>query len=70
MAAGAPTDKTMKTRNEQLRELMKRHRLTVEDVSRLIGRSPQTVRVWRCKYPQREIPEHTLELLQMKVAAL
>lgn len=34
----------------------------------MLNRSPQTVRIWRCQTDQRSIPEHSLELLRVKVA--
>lgn len=58
----------MATRNEELRQLMADHGLTVEAVATMLKRKPTTVRIWRCKYDKRQIPEHSLELLKAKVA--
>lgn len=57
----------MTTRTEQLRELMKAHDLSTEEVGELLNRRPQTVRIWRCKNDARQIPEHSLELLKTKL---
>lgn len=58
----------MATRNEELRQLMTDHGLTVEAVAGMLNRKPMTVRIWRCKSHKRQIPEHSLELLKAKVA--
>ncbi|QMP19214.1 hypothetical protein [Pseudomonas phage Persinger] len=58
----------MTTRTEQLHQLMAEHGLTPAKVGELLNRKPQTVRIWRCKDDRREIPEHALELLRVKVA--
>lgn len=58
----------MTTRTEQLKELMKTHDLTPEQVGSMLNRSAQTVRIWRCKNDSRQIPEHSLELLKAKLA--
>lgn len=59
----------MTTRTEQLKQLMKQHGLTIDKVAELLNRRPQTVRIWRCRDDNREIPEHALEVLRLKVAA-
>lgn len=56
----------MTNRTEQLHQLMATHGLTAEKVGELLNRSPQTVRIWRCKDDKRQIPEHALELLKAK----
>ncbi|BAO20649.1 hypothetical protein [Pseudomonas phage PPpW-3] len=59
----------MTTRTEQLHKLMAAHDLTTEQVGELLNRRPQTVRIWRCKSDGRQIPEHSLELLRVKIGA-
>lgn len=56
----------MTNRTEQLHKLMAERGLTTEQVGELLNRSPQTVRIWRCKDDKRQIPEHALELLKSK----
>lgn len=64
-----PSDYTkMTNRTEQLHQLMLTYGLSIERVSELLNRSPQTVRIWRCKDDKRQIPEHSLELLKAKAA--
>lgn len=58
----------MKTRKERLRELMTQHKLTARQVGEMLNRSRQTVLCWRSKWEAREIPEHSLELLEIKLA--
>jgi hypothetical protein len=58
------------TRTEELRELMREHRLNADDVARLLHRSPHTVRAWRCEGPTAErqtIPAHMLDLLKLRL---
>lgn len=57
----------MTTRTDDLLTLMDEHDLTINAVSLLLDRKPQTVRIWRCKNHKRQIPKHALELLQEKV---
>lgn len=57
----------MKNRTERLRSLMAQHDLTAAQVGEILGRKPGTVRIWTCKNPGREIPAHTLELLEAKL---
>lgn len=57
----------MKTRTERLRSLMAQHDLTAAQVGEILERKPATVRIWTCKNPGREIPVHTLELLEAKL---
>lgn len=47
---------------------MREHDLTARQVGEMLGRTAHTVRVWRSKYEQRVIPEHTLAFLRMKIA--
>lgn len=58
------------TRTEELHELMRQHRLSADDVARLLHRSPFTVRAWRCEGPtaaRQTIPEHMLDLLKLRL---
>lgn len=52
---------------QRLKELMTLHNLTVADVAELLGRSPQTVKEWRCCNDQ-NISKNNLELLELKLA--
>jgi hypothetical protein len=56
-------------RTLMLLRLMHQHDLTVKAVSDLLGRKPQTIRMWRCKGGPRVIPEHVLNLLTLRLAA-
>ena len=44
---------------------MEQHKLNAPAVGRLLDRSAQTVRMWRCE--SKIIPEHTLTVLELKV---
>ena len=57
----------MTNRTEQLHQLMADRDLTAEQVGQMLNRKPQTVRIWRCKSDNRNIPESLLELLRLKV---
>lgn len=59
----------MHKNTKKLRELMKRHALSAPDVASLLGRKPNTVRVWRVTETTRPIPSETLELLRYKLGA-
>lgn len=59
----------MNDRNENLRELMAEHNLKPADVAEMLGREVITVRIWLCKPGNRQIPNDTLELLKLKLAA-
>lgn len=60
--------KTMNSRTKELDSLMREHGKTARQVGELLGRTPHTVRVWRSRTADRIIPEHTLEVLRMKLA--
>lgn len=60
----------MDKRTKELHRIMLAHGLSAAEVANLMKRSEQTVRIWRCKSKDRIIPEHTLELLRMKVSSL
>jgi hypothetical protein len=52
---------------EKLRVLMDEHSLTAQDVARLMNRAPRTVWAWLDEGNPRQIPEHSLKLLEMKL---
>lgn len=58
----------MQDRTKRLRELMNAHKLKAADVGEMLGRSAQTVRVWRCKHDARTIPNDALKVLEMTLA--
>ena len=60
----------MTTRTEQLHQLMTERGVSVARVAEILGRKPQTIRIWRCKDDRRQIPAHALELLRLKLDAL
>lgn len=57
-----------KERTKRLREIMRKHKLKAADVGRILDRSAQTVRSWRCAYEERAIPATSLRLLELEVA--
>lgn len=59
----------MNTNTKKLHALMKRHKMTAPQVAAMLGRKPNTVRVWRVKDTQRPIPDDALALLTMKLQA-
>lgn len=58
----------MTTRTNELDALMRQHALTARQVGEILNRKPHTVRVWRSRYAERTIPDHTLQVLKMKLA--
>lgn len=58
----------MNDRTKKLRDLMASSQLDCEAVGAMLGRTAQTVRVWRCKYDARTIPAHTLRVLELTLA--
>lgn len=58
----------MNTKTKRLKALMKAHDLTVEQVAAMTDRSATTVKIWKCKHPARVIPDHLLQLLELKVS--
>lgn len=58
----------MNERTLKLITLMQLHRLSCADVADLLGRTEQTVMIWRCK-SQKVIPAQMLELLELKLQA-
>lgn len=61
--------KNVHHRTQRLITLMKEHDVTPKEVGELLGRTPQTVRVWRSAYELRTIPEHTLDALELKLSS-
>lgn len=59
----------MHERTKQLHSLMAEHALSCRDVGRMLGRTEQTVLIWRCKSNDKVIPAHQLELLALKLNA-
>jgi hypothetical protein len=49
---------------------MKAHGLSPAAVGQILGRSAQTVRVWRCKWDGRVIPDMALALLEKSITTL
>lgn len=58
----------MNERTARLRALMAAHKLKAADVAGMLGRTPQTVRVWRCDYDARTIPADALKVLELTLA--
>ncbi len=54
---------------EQLLKLIDDNKLSTKDVAEMLGRTNQTVRIWRSKTGHRVIPDHQLELLRLKLAS-
>jgi phosphoribosylformylglycinamidine (FGAM) synthase-like enzyme len=57
----------MNPRTEQLRNIMHKYNLSCADVGEILDRTPQTVRLWRCKNQTRAIPDHALKVLENDV---
>jgi hypothetical protein len=57
----------MTDRSQQLRKLMYDYNLTCADVGQLLDRTPITVRIWRCKNSQRQIPNTALIALKVRL---
>lgn len=55
-------------RTEKLHQVMRDNGMKAADVANMLGRDVNTVRIWRSKDP-RTIPPHSLELLELKLAA-
>lgn len=58
----------MNAKTKRLKAIMKDHDLSVEQVATMTERSATTVKIWKCKHPARVIPDHLLQLLELKVA--
>lgn len=54
--------------SQRLKELMSEHNLRIADVAKLLGRSKQTVKEWRCTNG-RNINDNNLKLLALEIAA-
>jgi hypothetical protein len=55
-------------RTKRLHEIMRTRRLNSPDVAAMVGRSSQTIRMWRCE--SKIIPDHALTALEVAVAEL
>ncbi|MDX0622852.1 hypothetical protein GOD54_23420 [Sinorhizobium medicae] len=53
---------------QRLKELMSANNLRIADVARILGRSKQTVKEWRCANA-RTISSNNLKLLEHEIAA-
>lgn len=62
----APKREPTNERTRRLHELMREHELRSTDVADLVGRSSQTVRLWRCE--SKIIPSHALIALEFAIA--
>lgn len=58
----------MNERTKELDALMRTHGLTARQVGEMLGREAHTVRVWRSRSEDRVIPQHTLEVLRLRLA--
>ena len=56
----------MKRNQQELMDLMYKHKLQASDVATLLNIQPNTVRVWRCNIGM-SMPDSKLELLQLKL---
>jgi hypothetical protein len=55
---------------ERLLTFMADKQLSIADVSEILGRSNQTVRIWRSDNARKQvIPEHAFRVLELTVAA-
>lgn len=57
----------MHERTERLKTIMAQHQLSCRDVGAILGRTEQTVLIWRCN-GGKVIPTHQLELLEYKLS--
>ncbi|WP_167354199.1 hypothetical protein [Caballeronia fortuita] len=55
-------------RTVRLLEIMRTRRLKSPDVAKMLDRSSQTIRMWRCE--SKIIPDHALTALEVAVAEL
>lgn len=58
----------MDERTKRLIDIMTKHSLSCRDVGAMLGRTEQTVLIWRCR-SGKIIPAHQLELLELKLNA-
>jgi hypothetical protein len=58
----------MHERTVRLHEIMRTRRLNSPAVAEMVGRSSQTIRMWRCE--SKVIPDHALTALEVAVADL
>lgn len=59
----------MHKNTQELHQLMEQHQLTPNKVAELLNRKVGTVYIWRVKDTEKVIPDQTLELLKLKLAA-
>lgn len=57
----------MDERTKRLIDIMTKHNLSCRDVGAMLGRTEQTVLIWRCR-SGKIIPAHQLELLEYKLS--
>lgn len=57
----------MDKNTKKLHALMRRHNLNAPAVAKLLGRKPNTVRVWRVENTTRPIPDDALQLLELRL---
>jgi hypothetical protein len=62
--------KIKENRTARLLALMDQNKLDAATVGSMLGRTAQTVRVWRCADESRAIPADALNLLELKLTAL
>lgn len=52
-----------------MHDIMHEYKLKATDVAAILGREVNTVRIWRCKSDNRNIPVDALALLELKAPA-
>lgn len=60
---------TKNNRTEQLHKIMQDLRLNSAEVGAILGRTAQTVRVWRSIHESRTIPADALKILELEAPA-
>lgn len=59
---------SLPSNTQRLKELMAQHGLSITDVAKILGRSVQTVKEWRCQNAH-NISDNNLKLLELTLAA-
>lgn len=59
----------MHDRTKKLHDVMSEHKLNTKHVAKLVNRSYNTVRIWRCKSENKVIPASMLRLLELELSA-
>ncbi len=54
------------TNRIKLRVLMAKHDVSSREVAQILGRSQVTVQAWTCRN-DKDIPDHSLEVLEMRL---